>query len=264
MKKRNIINYAVIISAVCVFSSCGTLDNDSDSVASFDFDTFSATETTAAQSSEIVESANDTDTNISAPSDESEPISNIDSVSEQTAEPITPDSSIAEYTFEGAEGITYSYNDLYDIGLSNTNANGNYALVPDSGGAGHMYYQSYHTLNGEWVKGDMVDLPGGNSTFFALDDGRILMFSTGGAASNDFPLVELIQCNAGNIITSELPDYFNTLELYDGTSLSEHPGTEFICTYDSGYAFTFTFTDKENGTILFNEQRILDPETLRF
>ena len=233
------------------FASSPAVSETAETSAAENVVTGTLAEETPTESSGSAESAADSSAGLA--------VSTLDVV---TSEAMTDDGSVPASLFETSQGLSYTYESLYDIGLANTLDSVSYALVPEDGAAGSLYYQVYYTENGGWVKGDMIQLPSGDNTYFALDDGRILLFSAGGAASSDFPFVEMLTLVGNKIGAAELNDYWSGLTAYDGTPLSNYPGCSFWCTYDGGYSFTFNFSDGY-GTAIYSGSVTIDPNTLR-
>ncbi|WP_024858620.1 hypothetical protein [Ruminococcus albus] len=260
MKKK--ILTALILSAMMTasFASCGnTKDNDSskadtnstasaDSVVTDEEDTTAEEEKEEEPTAEEDSSAADDD---SSKSDDSAPEDTEPEISQHESDI----ASIAAYTFES--GNTFS--DLNKMGLANAYENGKaYAIVPLEGGAaaGSVYYGVFNSTDGgaNWLPCENYREANGTNTHIALDDGAILLISTGSARQETYPVVSYLYFDGIGIKAVELTDVLAKLELTDGTLLKDAENYGVEAAYSKGYKVDLTVTDYNSYETVYEGQ----------
>lgn len=199
----------------------------------------------------------------SAPEEESQPEETTTSAAVTTEPPSTePTISYHEWLLQSISFDSYfgdqEFHDLaYNMGLANAYDEGKaYAIVPESGGAGHVYYNVYYTddYGSSWAEGEFYDELNGENKHFALEDGGIMLFSLHSARAETYPIVSYLYFDGMGIRAVELKEYLSQTVLSDGRLLSEADNIEYEITYRYDYVFNITITDSESGEMLCGEQ----------
>lgn len=251
---------AAMMTAAC--ASCGQVDEPS--VGNGRIEDSSAAEDESAVTEEAEEDSEEPE--VTTEPEEPEP----EEETVTTAEIVIPDRTEPNMSYHDwlmqsmeldAELDGYSVRELMQsMGLANVYDEGKaYALVPDSGGAGHAYYKVYHTEDyGEsWTEGEFYDEINGDNRHFALEDGGIMLFSMKTARAETYPIVTYLYYDGGEIRSVELREFLSQNLLSDGRMLSEVSGVDYEITYRYEDIFDIIVTDSESGEIL-GEMRDLD------
>jgi hypothetical protein len=252
MKKK--ILTALILSAMMTASlaSCGDVkDNDSKSdassaAASTDTDVTGEEDTTAEEDKDVEPTAEEDSSKADDDSSKSD-----DSAPEETEEKKqatlhdTYVSKIAAYTFDNG----HSFSELNSMGFANAYDEGKaYAIVSMEGGAaaGSVYYNVLNSTDGgeNWLPCETYREANGNNYHIALDDGAVLLLSTGSARQETYPVVSYLYFDGIGIKAVELTDVLADLKLADDTLLKDAENLELsMVGYGGGYTVELTFTD---------------------
>lgn len=151
----------------------------------------------------------------------------------------------------------YSFGELYEKGLANAYGESKaYAAVPQSGGAGHMYYNVYSTEDGgkSWSEAGVYDEINGNNKHFALEDGGIMLFSLNSPREETYPVVIYLYFDGEGIKSAELKEYLAQTVLGDGRLLSEADNIDYEVTYRYEYVFDIIIIDNDSGEVLCDKE----------
>ena len=261
MKKKIIT--ALILSAMMTASlaSCGDVKDKDSSKA--DTNSTAASTDNDVTGEEDTTSEEDKDTEPTPEEDSSKADDDSSKSDDSAPEDTEPEmslhefqlSSIAAYTFDG----NYSFTDLNGKGLANVYEEGKaYAIVPLEGGAaaGSVYYGVYNSTDGgeNWLPCENYREANGNNTHIALDDGAILLISSGSARQESYPVVSYLYFDGIGIKAVELTDVLADLKLADGTLLKDVEYYDYTTAYNKGYDIHLTITDTNSGEDIYDGQ----------
>lgn len=255
MKKKTLM-LAIIAVLTAALSACGSIDeplttvrneSESSSVSEEESPDDSQAETEAPVETAAPEESQPEEVTTSEPEEEVD-----------VPDILTPTISKHEWLlqtikFESYFEDEYRFHELVRLGLANAYDEGKaYAVVPQSGGAGHMYYKVYFTDDGgeSWTEGEVYDEINGENRHFALEDGGIMLFSLNSPRSETYPVVIYLCFDGSGIKSVELKEFLAQTVLSDGRLLSETSGLDYEITYRYDHVFKITITDGDSGEVL--------------
>lgn len=257
-----------LLAAVSLLTACGQVDEP-------------ASEAPAGQSSEAAAVEDENVSEAEAPKEESAAETDQETEESDTSEagnseevPETDNAGTAEsdddqttakddaYTFDSVQGVSYTFDELCGMGLGNTLSDGtSFVIVPDSGGAGHAYYNVFTKApEGEWEQGEVYDELNGTSFHDALSDGSILLITSGGAASPDFPEAYHLSLSGNAVVSEPMDSFFDDIK-----PLAKETDSPVIA--DSvtklGDVYTIELTDSMTGEEIYKGSFQIDISALK-
>ena len=264
--------YIAALAAALLLAGCGSAASSSDKAEDVSAAAVTQPAESAASEAESVSEADGT-------AGESEPEASEPEADESeeeviSAEESTPEDAATDYEallasisdghkFESfAETVTFS--ELNAQGLANVIGEGKaYALTYASGGAGSLMYDLWYTADGgeSWEKGEGVSFFNGQTSRFALEDGRLAALIHISSDFEDVPKAYAISCSEDFKLTvTEIEDWFAS------PSIPKDKPFNAYAEYKGDYVLRLTLkaqTDEsESEEAFFSEDITLDPLTL--
>lgn len=256
--------YIAILTLAIILVSCGKTDSDSKAAP------IEQQETTASQSA--VTSASETEApaeekTVTETETETKPAPVTTTTPPEIKAPETYDDMLAtvdlDSSFETENGAV-TFAERLNAGFANVTGNGRaFCLIPESSGAGQLFFASYYTVNGggSWQKGDPVSMFRGRLQGFAVEDGRAVVVDFPTASGEPLPMayiLSLVERDEGfSVSCTPDEEYFRTFK-----DFNDGKRCDVSVRYDGSLNLMIEIKDSESKELQYSGLTALDPDTL--